>query len=113
MKHWAWLVGTIGVVGFITLVAISVMIGRSGKHFVGHGRIVHTFPDGKRLVLLRVNYGKQHQFTSRQKSLLSEVVATQRAASQNDSLCLWLAIYDPRTNRILLEEYKQKSGLRK
>ncbi|MFN3689789.1 MAG: hypothetical protein ACK4UU_02555, partial [Fimbriimonadales bacterium] len=99
MKHWAWLVWAVVVIGFIALVVSTMSVSRGGKRFSGQGRVVHTFPDGKLLVLLQVDYGRQHNFTYRQKRFLSEVRVSQDASARDDSLCLWLAIYDPRTNR--------------
>lgn len=98
MSRWFAVIVSVVIIAFIALCATSTIIGRGGKRFVGPGRVVHAFPDGKQLVLLQIDYGREHQFTYRQKSFLSEVRATQQASAWGDSLCLWLAIYDPRTN---------------
>ncbi|MCX7992487.1 MAG: hypothetical protein N2651_02330, partial [Fimbriimonadales bacterium] len=63
------------------------------------GQVVHTFADGKRLVLLQTSYGREHEFTHEHKRFLQQMKLSLQAGALEDTVCLWLAIYDPRANR--------------
>ncbi len=87
-------------IAVLMVVALGgIMLASRGKTWGAlPGRVVHTFPDGKQLVLLQVGFENEHKLVYRQAGRWSEGELTLRASGiANRTLGVWLGVYDPRT----------------
>jgi len=100
MKRWSgWLliVVMLAVAAFCLLPLTMRGKGRRAPQ----GQVVYTFPDGRQLRLLKTTYAYTHTFEIEQGGWFRSfsLQRTAEAWDENETLCLWLAIYNPHTNQ--------------